>query len=635
MLRGIHKASSGWVGKGIMAVVMGLIAISFAIWGIGDIFRGFGQSHFAEIGDATISADQFRNYYNDKLNQLGRRMGRPITPDQARALGLDRQILGQLVAETALDQKAKQMHLGISDEQISQSIMSEPAFQGVNGKFDRARFEQVIRDAGFTEPRFVQEQRSVTMRRQIALSLTGDLKPPTTAEKAINIFRNEKRSADVIVLGEAQAGEIAEPTPEILQKYFDERKALFRAPETRKVTLLTLTPAELARWETVDDQDAKTYYEQHKAQFGTPGRRHVRQILFANAEEAKAAADKIPQGATFEDIVKQRGLKDSDTDLGTVTKADMIDPAVADAAFALKDGETSAPVKGKFGTVILQASAVQPAVQESYEQAAAQIKQNIAVDRARRKLGDLRDKIEDERAAGSTLAETAKKVGLQATSIESMDRSGRDAAGNPVPLPQGADVVNAVFSTDVGVDTEPLQMPGGGWLWYDVTGVTPSRERTLDEVKSQAETRWREDQIAQRLSAKADDMAAKLKEGKKLPEVAEAENLKVETVTELQRGQPKPPVSSAALDAIFRTAKGGAGAADGDNRTTRIVFVVTDVTDPPIDAKSPEAEQSADALKRAYGEDILGEYVARLESELGVNVNQASLAQITGGSANR
>jgi peptidyl-prolyl cis-trans isomerase D len=493
----------------------------------------------------------------------------------------------------------------------------------------------VIRDAGFTEPRFVQEQRSVTMRRQIALSLTGDLKPPTTAEKAINIFRNEKRSADVIVLGEAQAGEIAEPTPEILQKYFDERKALFRAPETRKVTLLTLTPAELARWETVDDQDAKTYYEQHKAQFGTPGRRHVRQILFANAEEAKAAADKIAQGATFEDIVKQRGLKDSDTDLGTVTKADMIDPAVADAAFALKDGETSAPVKGKFGTVILQASAVQPTVQESYEQAAAQIKQNIAVDRARRKLGDLRDKIEDERAAGSTLAETAKKVGLQATSIESMDRSGRDAAGNPVPLPQGADVVNAVFSTDVGVDTEPLQMPGGGWLWYDVTGVTPSRERTLDEVKSQAETRWREDQIAQRLSATADDMVAKLKEGKKLPEVAEAENLKVETATELQRGQPKPPVSSAVLDAIFRTAKGGAGAADGDNRTTRVVFVVTDVTDPPIDAKSPEAEQSADALKRAYGEDILGEYVARLESELGVNVNQASLAQITGGSANR
>jgi peptidyl-prolyl cis-trans isomerase D len=631
MLRGIHKASSGWVGKGIMAVVMGLIAISFAIWGIGDIFRGFGQSHFAEIGDTTISADQFRNYYNDKLNQFGRRMGRPITPDQARALGLDRQILGQLIAETALDQKAKQMHLGVSDEQVSQTIMSESAFQGVNGKFDRARFEQVIRDAGFTEPRFVQEQRTVTMRRQIALSLTGDLKPPKTAKKAINIFRNEKRTADIIVLGEPQAGEIAEPTPEVLQKYFEERKALFRAPETRKVALLLLTPSELARWETVDDQEAKTYYEQHKAEFGTPERRHVRQILFPNAEEAKAAAEKIAQGTSFEDIVKQRGLKDTDTDLGTVTKADIIDPAVADAAFSLKDGETSAPVQGKFGAVIVQVSGVQPATQQSYEQAAARIKENIAVDRARRKLGDLRDKIEDERAGGSTLAETAKKIGVQATTIESIDRSGRDAAGNPVPLPKGADVVNALFATDVGVDNEPLQMPGGGWLWYDVIAITPSRERTLDEVKAQVETRWREDQIAQRLAAKADDMVAKLKDGKKLGEIADAENLKVEAVTDLQRGHPKAPISSAALDAVFRTAKGAPGTAEGDSRTTRLVFAVTDVIDAPL--ASFEAEQSAEALKRGYSEDILGEYVARLETELGVNVNQAALAQITGGGA--
>src|SRR4029079_15764012 len=146
--------------------------------------------------------------------------------------------------------------------------------------------------------------------------------------------------------GKHKAGEIAESTPEVLQKYFDERKTLFRAPETRKVTLLVLTPAELARWETIDDQDAKTYYEQHKAQFGTPERRHVRQILFPNTEEAKAAADRIAQGASFESIVKERARKDPDTDLGTVTKADMIDPAVADAAFALKDGETSAPVQG-------------------------------------------------------------------------------------------------------------------------------------------------------------------------------------------------------------------------------------------------------------------------------------------------
>jgi peptidyl-prolyl cis-trans isomerase D len=634
MLRGIQKASSGWIGKSIMAVVMGLLIISFAIWGIGDIFRGFGQSNLAEIGNTTIGIEQFRNYYNDKLSQLGRRMGRPITPDQARALGLDRQILGQLVAETALDQKARDMNLGVSDALISERITADPAFHGLNGKFDRARFEYGIRELGFTEQRFVQDQRQLLMRRQIALSLTGEMAAPTAAQNAINIFRNEKRTADVIVLGAGQAGEIANPTPEVLQKYFDERKTLFRAPETRKVTLLSVTADSLAAWEVVSDEDAKTYYEQHANNFGTTERRNLRQIVFPNMQDAQAAADKLAQGKSFDDIAKERGLTEKDTDLGLVEKKGVIDPAVADAAFALREGEVSKPVQGQFGAVLVQATKIEAATQQSYEQVAAKIKHTIALEHARRKLGDLRDKIEDERAAGSTLAETAKKLGLTATDIDAIDRSGRDAGGNPIAsLPKNVDVVGPIFSSDIGVDNEPIQMQGGGWLWYDVTGITPSRDRTLDEVKPQVEARWRNDEIATRLKKKADEMLDKLKAGSKLADLAEG--LKVETVDGLQRGHSKDPVSPAALDAIFRTAKGGAGAAEGTTPTNRVVFVVTDVIDPPLDAKSDDAIKIADTLTRSYGEDILGEYVARIENEIGVQINQGALQQIIGGNTAR
>jgi peptidyl-prolyl cis-trans isomerase D len=633
MLRGIQKASSGRLGKLLMGTVMGLLALSFAVWGIGDIFRGFGQSHLVKIGDTEIGIEQFRSYYDDKLRQLGRRMNRSITPDQARALGIDRQILGQLVAETALDQKARDMHLGVSDALVSEKITADPAFQGVNGKFDRARFEYGIRELGFTESRFVQEQRQILMRRQIALSLTGELPTPMTAQNAINTFRNEKRSADVIVLGPEQAGDVPAPTPEALQKYFDERKAVFRAPETRKVTLLSVTPEDLARWAVISDEDAKAYYEAHAKDFGAAERRDLRQIVFPNAEDAKAASDKIAQGTSFDDIAKERGLADKDTDLGLVTKSNVIDPAVAAAAFSLKEGDVSQPVKGQFGTVLVQARKIEPATQQSYEQVAANIKRTVALDRARKEIGDLRDKIEDERAAGSTLAETAKKLNLTATTIDAIDRSGRDAAGNPIPnLPQNANLVNAIFSSDIGVDNEPLQMQGGGWLWYDVTGISPSRDRTLDEVKSQVETRWRNDEIASRLQKKADDMIGKLKAGGKLADLAK--ELKVETVADLQRGKAKDPVSAAALDAIFRTAKGAPGSAEGTTPTSRIVFVVTDVNDPPLDPKSAEATQTADTLSRGYGEDILSEFVANLENEIGVQINQSALQQVTGGNAN-
>src|SRR4051812_33934273 len=98
MLRGMRKASSNWLGRIVMAVVLGLIAVSFAIWGIGDIFKGFGRSTVAKIGSTEITIDQFRQIYNDQLQQLGRQFGKPITADQARLLRLDQQIAGQLVA---------------------------------------------------------------------------------------------------------------------------------------------------------------------------------------------------------------------------------------------------------------------------------------------------------------------------------------------------------------------------------------------------------------------------------------------------------------------------------------------------------------------------------------------------------
>ncbi len=86
MLRGMHKATSTWLGRAVLAVFFGLIAISFAIWGIGDIFRGFGRSTAAKVGGTEISVEQFRQNYNDRVQQLSRRVGRPITTDQARAL---------------------------------------------------------------------------------------------------------------------------------------------------------------------------------------------------------------------------------------------------------------------------------------------------------------------------------------------------------------------------------------------------------------------------------------------------------------------------------------------------------------------------------------------------------------------
>ncbi len=142
-----------------MAAVVLFLVVSFGIWGIGDIFRGFGVSTVAKIGRTEISIDQFRQQYNERLQQLGQQLRRPITPDQARALGLEQQILSQMIAGAALDERARQLGLGMSDADVVKHIKDDPAFRGINGEFDESRFQQLIREAGFTEPRFVAEQR--------------------------------------------------------------------------------------------------------------------------------------------------------------------------------------------------------------------------------------------------------------------------------------------------------------------------------------------------------------------------------------------------------------------------------------------------------------------------------------------
>src|SRR4051812_6357345 len=141
MLRGMRKASSNWLGKVVMAAVVGFLVISFAIWGIGDIFRGFGRSTFAKIGNTEISIESFRQLYNDRLRQLSNQFGRQISLDQARQLGLDRQIVAQLIAETVLDERARKLRLGVTDAEVARRITADPSFRGLTGQFDRNQFE--------------------------------------------------------------------------------------------------------------------------------------------------------------------------------------------------------------------------------------------------------------------------------------------------------------------------------------------------------------------------------------------------------------------------------------------------------------------------------------------------------------
>lgn len=613
-----------------MSVVMGVLIVSFGVWGIADIFKGYGQSTLARIGNVEISTEQFRQLYTDRLQQVGRQFGRPLTSEQARAFGFDRQVLQQAMAEAALDEDARRKGLGVGDAEVRRQIVADPNFKGVSGAFDAARFQQLIRSLGYTEQRYVGEQRKVSLRRQIAGTITAGLEPPKTLIDAQLRFQNEQRTIEYVKLDAAHVGPIDPPSPETLAAYFDDHKTQFRAPEYRKVAFVVATPESTAKWSSVSDDDAKKLYEERKDKIATPERRQISQIVFPGGEDAQAARDRLGETFSFDDLAKERGLAPADVDLGMVAKSGIIDPQIAEAAFALPPDGISQPVQGRFGVALVKVGRIEPGVQPSYESVAATIKRDVALERARAVVADIHNKMEDERGGGSNVVDAARKLALTSETFEAVDRSGRTPDGSPVTgIPVGADVITQAFNSDVGVDNEAIQV-GGGYVWFDVLGITPSRERTLDEVKDQVEARWRDDQVTVRLRTRSAELVQKLDQAGKLADEAAADGLKLETSAPFKRDATVPGLPSGVIEAAFRSAKDGIGQAQGASGAEWVVYRVTDIAAPALDTASEDVKKLKETLQRGLTDEQVAQYVTRLEAQIGTTINQDAFAVATG-----
>ncbi len=623
MLDGMRKASQGAIGKLVMTIVMGLIIVSFVIWGVGDMLRGFTSTTVAKVGSTTITAQQYSNTLQSELYRLQRQFRQPLTPQQARALGLDAQVLDRLIDEAAFDERARTLGLAISDDTIAEALRSDPSFKGADGKFDRLRFDSYLRDSGLSERGFFAQQRDFYLRQQMQYALVDGVKAPKALVDALEASKNETREIAYFTLPPAAAGDIPPPSDETLKTYFDAHKAEWRAPELRSFDELVVTPATLAKPDSVSDDDARAQYEKDKdAKYTVAEKRKLQQIVFPTEAEANEASAKIKAGATFDEIAKSRNLGAADLDIGEVTKQGAFDPAIAEAAFALPQDGVSAPVKGAFGYALVRVVSITPGGVKPFAEVEGEIKQGIAAARAADSVQALHDKIEDAKASGKTVAEAAKSVGLEARAYAGVDRQGHDASGAAADVVDANLVLPAVFASDVGVDDEAIATKDHGFIWFSVTKIEPARDRPFDEVKDKVAAAWRAEEVAKRLADSAAEMVKKLDAGGDIAELAKAASAEVKTAKDIKRaggGGLAAPV----VEAVFGVGPDRAGSvstADG-----RLVFKVTaDVTPPPL-ASDPDVVSTEDRLKGELGRSVVEQYVDALKREIGVTIDQRVL----------
>ncbi len=636
MMQGIRKAGQGLFGKIVIAIMFSFLILSFAIWGVGDIFRGYGRNEVAKVGKSEIGLEQMRTAYQNEIQNLIRQQRRQISPEMARALGLDRQVLSRLLTEATLDQTAQGMRLAVSDETIRNLIFDDQVFRDASGQFSSARFNELLRSNGYTEQSYVALQRSTVLRQQISEMVVGGLSAPLALQEIGNRLRNEKRAITFARIPASAAGEIAAPSEDQLKSFFNDRKTAFRAPEFRTAAVLSITAETLADPAKITDEEAKARYEATKAQrFTAAEMRTVQQIPFPNAEEAQAAKAKIDGGETFDEIATERNVAFNNLTLGTFTREQMIDPTVRDAAFALEEGAVSAPVTGAFGTVLLRVTKVDSAHVRPFEEVVAEVKQELATSRAASQITELHDKIEDQRASAKPLAEIAKELNLTLRMAGPMNAGlGRPDGSREEALPGGDATLQAIFRSDIGVDNEAIRLPrNAGYAWFDVTKIDPARERSFDEVKAEVEKQWRADETATRLSAKARELVERLDKGESFDVVAASAGLTIETAADIGRQDQRPELPGTVVAQVFGTAAGKSGSAAGTDGG-RILFKVDSATVAPYLRTTQEAGNFERLLSSSVSEDIMLQYVAKRQAELGVSINEAAFRNATGGAQN-
>jgi peptidyl-prolyl cis-trans isomerase D len=309
----------------------------------------------------------------------------------------------------------------------------------------------------------------------------------------------------------------------------------------------------------------------------------------------------------------------------------MFDPAVADAAFSLAEGAVSGPIQGRFGNVIVRVTKVEPGSVKPFEEVATEVKRDVALERARRELEEAHDAVEDLRASARPLSDVARERSLPLVSVPALDRSGRDKAGNPVAdLPEREALINAAFNSDVGADNEPLRTRAGGYVWYEVSGVEPARDKTLDEVRDAVVTQWRSEQIARQLTERARSVVERLDKGEALEPVAAELRLPAKSATDLARNTAKDDLPADVVNRLFATPVGkAASAAAGEE--SRVAFKVGRATMPPFVTSTNEAQRIEEQLRILLTDDLLAQYIGQLQKDLGVTINQQNMRRAIGG----
>ena len=627
MLQQMRQLSKSWVSS----IFLGGLALSFGVWGIADIFRGNTDTSVATVGNQTISYDEFQRDYKNFLRGAASQLGHEVTLDEARAKGLDRQALQIMLSRSALDQMVAKYGLRVTDAQLSSTIRAIPAFRGPLGSFDHQTFLYRLQNAGYTEDGFVQIERQDLSRSQLLDAVHGAVQLPPGYAQMLFDYVNERRAADYIVIPRTAAGAPPQPTDSQLAEYIRLHARQFSTPEYRDVTYAVAGPQDVMGKVSVTEEQLRQQYELRKEQYQIPEKRDVEQIVFPDQASAAAARAKIDAGTSFAAIAAQRGLKPSDTSLGSVVQADLGNDRGA-ATFALSSGGVTQPIKSSFGWVLLHVTGITPGNNKTFAQVRDALRKDVMTQLATAKLTDVTNAFDDASAGGASLAQAATRAGMRVICIPAVDGSGLTPQGARAELPASPDFLAQLKKSEVGEESDPFPSSDGNVYVIKINGTTPPKLKPLSDVRAQAVAAWTSDWEKQRLSVIAKELVAAASAGKSLASAAEKIHATVQSTGALSRNAQSPILPPAAVATLFDSPPGAVFSAPTKNGDGVIIARVTGIAHPPHYAGDFVYQRFARSIGDETASDFDSALALAAREKLGVTLNQSQVEHATGGS---
>ena len=513
--------------------LMGLLILSFGVWGVRDVFHTRISNSVITAGSRTVSADEFKRMFDGRLAAAQQRTGQVISAEQAVREGADQQMLEELADIEALQALIRRDGVQPSDQLFVAELHKHPEFfNPITGAFDKQAYQSVLAQNQLTVEQFESGLRDQIAADHFLSGLAAGLRAPRIYSALYAVLGLESRDADYFVIDQKTVGTPPTPTDAELTKYMKDHAFGLR-PELRSLSLVRFSAQNLAPTLPADPAAVQKQFDFEKAQLSVPERRSFVQIPAKDAGQAAAMAARLAKGDDPSAVAAAFGVKP--ISYPNAAKTAVADPKVADAAFAMQPGQTSAPIQGELGYSIVKLASITPGKPATLEDVRPQIEQKVRDQEAKDKVYDQVQKYDDLHSGGAPMAQAAKAAGVQIFAIGPIGADGRVYPSGQPQTGLNQKMLTDAFNLPQGGETEVTDLGAGEYYAIRVEKITPPSLPSLDEIRPQLTQRYMMEEFVNSLKAKAAALEDQLKKGQSLAAAAASAGATVQHLQSLTR----------------------------------------------------------------------------------------------------